>query len=469
MDDGPVPLLPHQEVSAAWLAQRRQAFLADQMRVGKTPAVIRACDLIQAERILVLCPSIARTNWGREFARFSPRERNVCVWLTSTPSSDWRTISIVSYDLAIRNSVNSKLASQTWDVVVLDEAHYLKEPTTQRTRAAYALAKGARCWRLSGTPAPNHYGEWYTHVKTAGLWTGSYEAFLDQFCHWYRDEYNQIRVTGSQRAEQLSRLLAPFTLRRLLEDVVSTLPPVEFIPVAVEARPVDINRWWPMVGLKIESWSYYEQKILEQCAAVDAMLKVAQAGDDFTHALGALQGPKSIDSRRYVGLSKTPAIAEMVAEELERGDYEKIVIFAWHKDVIHDLRERLAKFHPVSVFGGTPPLKRDRLAHEFRTKGRCRVFIGQILAAGVAIDLSVASEVLFAEMSWVPGDNAQAAMRVHHLKQTKPVRVRVCSTAETLDERVNHVLRRKTRDLTVLDLPATPPTVEGTQEASVWE
>lgn len=464
------PLLPHQEVSAQFLAERRHAFLADQMRVGKTPAAIRACDLVGAERILVLCPSIARTNWGREFARFSPRVQTACVWLTSTPSSDWRTISIVSYDLAIRNSVNSKLGSQRWDVVILDEAHYLKEPSTQRTREAYRLAKGARCWRLSGTPAPNHYGEWYTHAKTAGLWRGDYEAWLTTFCHWSRDAYKQIRVTGNKNAEYLRRLLAPFTLRRLLEDVVSTLPPIEFVPVAIEARPVDIYKWWPMVGLKIETWDYYEQRILEQCQAVDAMLKIAQAGDDFTNALGSLQGSKTTDSRRYVGLSKTPAIAEMIEEELTRGDYEKIVIFAWHKDVIHDLRERLAKFYPVSVFGGTPPLKRDRLAHTFRTKGHCRVFIGQILAAGVAIDLSVASEVAFAECSWVPGENAQAAMRVHHVKQTKPVRIRVFSAAGTLDERVNHVLRRKTRDLTVLDLPSAPQsTVEKDAEASIWE
>lgn len=465
----PEPLLPHQEVSARFLADRRQAFLADQMRVGKTPAAIRACDLIGAERILVVCPSIARTNWGREFARFSQRERSVCVWLTSTPSSDWRNTSIVSYDLAIRSSVSSKLGSQPWDVVILDEAHYLKEPSAQRTREAYRLAKGARCWRLSGTPTPNHYGEWYTHVKTAGLWRKDYEAWLNAFCNWHRDQYNQIRVTGNKNAEYLRRLLAPFTLRRMLEDVVSTLPPVQFVPVAVDARPVDVKRWWPTVGLNLESWDSCEQRIIAQCQAVEALLKVAQAGEDFTNALGALQGPKTLDSRRYVGLSKTPAIAEWLTEELERGDYQKIVIFAWHKDVIHDLRERLAKFHPVSVFGGTPALKRDRLAHAFRTKGPCRVFIGQILAAGVAIDLSVASEVVFAECSWVPGENAQAAMRVHHLKQTKPVRVRVFSAADTLDERVNNVLRRKTRDLTVLDLPSSPqPTVESTTEESVW-
>jgi len=255
-----------------------------------------------------------------------------------------------------------------------------------------------------------------------------------------------------------------------LEDVVSNLPPIEFVPVAVEARPVDVNRWWPLVGLKVDTWAYHEKKIIEECQAVEAVLKIAQAGDDFTNALGSLQGGKTRDSRRYVGLSKTPAIAEMITEELDRGDYDKIVLFAWHKDVIHDLRERLAKFHPVTVFGGTPALKRDRLAHAFRTKGPCRVFIGQILAAGVAIDLSVASEVAFAELSWVPGENAQASMRVHHLKQTKPVRVRVFSAADTLDERVNHVLRRKTRDLTVLDLPSTPQsTVAQKDEASIWE
>jgi SNF2 family DNA or RNA helicase len=85
-----------------------------------------------------------------------------------------------------------------------------------------------------------------------------------------------------------------------------------------------------------------------------------------------------------------------------------------------------------------------------------RVFIGQIQAAGVAIDLSMSHEVAFLEASWVPGENAQAAMRVHHLKQTHPVNIRFFSLADSVDERVQAILRRKTRDLTALfDEPAT--------------
>ncbi len=107
------------------------------------------------------------------------------------------------------------------------------------------------------------------------------------------------------------------------------------------------------------------------------------------------------------------------------------------------------------IYGGTPIITRDRCIQRFKEHGAVRVLIGNIQAAGVAIDLSVAHEVAFVEASWVPGENAQAAMRVHHVHQKEPVRVRFFSLADSVDERVQTILRRKTRDLTALfDTPA---------------
>ena len=455
--DNREPLLPHQEIGRDWLAARRQAFLADGMRVGKTRQAIAAAAKLNAERILVVCPSIVRTNWGREFAQHWPHAPTVCVWRTSTPSSDWRTISICSYDLAIRNSVRSKLGSQTWDVVILDEAHYLKNPDRQRTCAAYALAKGARCWRLSGTPAPNHYGELYTHLKTAGLWSGSYLDFLDRYCDWYEDKRGNIRVKGNKNHESLRAVLAPFVLRRKLEDVVSELPSMTLETVVVEPAPVDVSKWFPSVALKIDDWSYWQGKIDEENAAVASLLKVSGSGAAGVEALAALQGSRTTTSRRYVGLQKCAPVAEILTAELLANEYAKVVVFAWHKDVIRELYTLLQQFYPVTIFGGTHPIKRDAHVHQFNTKGKCRVFIGQIQAAGVGIDLSVAHEVVFLEQSWVPGDNAQAAMRVHHLKQTHPVRVRLFACADSVDEQVTSMLKRKTKDLTALfDAPTIP-------------
>ena len=170
---------------------------------------------------------------------------------------------------------------------------------------------------------------------------------------------------------------------------------------------------------------------------------------DLLRALGPMQD-RVQKSRRFVGLQKTPAICELVKSELESGAYDKIVLFAWHRDVIVDMQERLKDFKAVTLFGGTDPERRDKNIKKFQTDRKCRVFIGQIRAAGIAITLTQAHQVGFVESSWVPGDNAQAAMRVHRIGQTHPVTCRFFGLAGSTDEKVQQVIKRKTRDFTRL-------------------
>src|SRR4051812_8971031 len=94
------PLYPYQIEGAKWLAERKLALLADEMGVGKTAQVIRACDDIGAERILILCPAVARINWQREFARFSKKQRKFSILMGKKDSYDVSNSTISSYDLA---------------------------------------------------------------------------------------------------------------------------------------------------------------------------------------------------------------------------------------------------------------------------------------------------------------------------------------------------------------------------------
>ena len=451
------PLYPYQERGAAWLARTPHAFLADQMRVGKTPQAIRACDLVGATTILVLCPAIARSNWAREFETFSDRGRTCGVWLTAQSTVSTELV-ICSYDLATTPAGRSRLTAVHWDEVILDEAHYCKNAHAKRTKMAYGLTT-QYCWRLSGTPAPNHAGELYPHLHAAGLWPSSYRSFIEHFCQ-LRDTPYGVHIIGNRQIPQLKALIAPFFLRRLLVDVVKELPPIEFSQVDVDATEPDIRRWFPAVMIDVDTPERIHAQIAEELQAVEAVLALTGAAKMGAETLAALQSRKTSSSRRWVGLQKVPAIAEMIANELRGGAYKKIVLFAWHKDVITYLHDLLQAFHPVVIYGGTPPMKRDRHIRSFQKYGTCQVLIGNILAAGVAIDLSVAHEVAFVEASWVPGENAQAAMRVHHLHQTHPVRVRFFSLAGSIDARIQSILRRKTRDLThVFDesRPATQP------------
>jgi SWI/SNF-related matrix-associated actin-dependent regulator 1 of chromatin subfamily A len=461
-------LFPFQQEGARFLSTRTWALLADEMGLGKTAQAIVGCDTIGAERILVLCPAVARINWSREFKKFSTRSRHITVLLDgSTKIKPTDTCIICSYDLLLKNSIRSDLSQLQWEVVILDEMHYLKNRNAKRTRIVFQqlVSMATRgVWALSGTPAPNHAAELYPFLSAAGIWKDSYWAFVKRFCVTRETVYG-IQFIGVQRVEELRSLLAPIMLRRKKEDVLKDLPTILFTNVLVEAGKVDMNLWYP----EIARGTVPEAKIREQIAAeensVNAILNMTgQRSDAATEALSALQeqaleqkNGQVIMSRRYLGLSKVPPIAEIIKEELNAQAYEKIVLFAWHKDVIRLLTALLQEYHPLVLYGGTPVLERDKRIQSFQTKKKHRIFIGQVKAAGVAISLTAACEVAFVESSWTPADNAQAAMRVHRIGQTKPVRVRFFGVADSTDEVIQRVLRRKTRDMVQVFDPVNNP------------
>jgi SWI/SNF-related matrix-associated actin-dependent regulator 1 of chromatin subfamily A len=146
--------------------------------------------------------------------------------------------------------------------------------------------------------------------------------------------------------------------------------------------------------------------------------------------------------RRLYGLAKVPLIARQVEDELEQGQ-DKVVIFAWHREVITQLAQRLAKYNPVVVMGGTSPSARVEAVDRFQNARNVRVFIGNILSAGTSITLTAANRLIFAEYSWVPADNEQATLRILRIGQGRPCRVSYASLAGSLDEAITSVYQRK--------------------------
>src|SRR4051812_37317031 len=198
-----IDLFPFQDTGAAWLASMKIAILADEMRLGKSAQAIRACDLIFADRVLVICPATAKENWAREFETFSITGINP---------------EILSYDGLVRASYASIFASP-WDVLICDESHYLKEPKSKRTQAVFGSAGVARIskrvWLLSGTPAPNHAAELWVILHVAGRTALAYESFIDQYCVSYiLNNRRQITGTNVGQMSQVRAMLRPILLRR---------------------------------------------------------------------------------------------------------------------------------------------------------------------------------------------------------------------------------------------------------------
>lgn len=450
-------LLPYQETGHKWLMKKRWALLADDMGLGKSCQTIAAADGLSAQRILVICPAVARVNWRRQFALWSvfweERDFKVCYTLTDSPSERC----IVSYEYVSANYL--LLRQWEWDLVVVDEVQFAKSTGAERAKAVFGkkgvIRNTKRLWALSGTPSPNNNSELWILLYTFGVTDLPYEDFVRRYCISYNANGRRfIKGNNREMDAEVRGLLSKIMLRRKKEEVMKDLPPIFYEDVVVEAGEVD---------LEIET-SFQEYYPAERRAELETILEndrrlvteTVQRLSFTKSGLKVLEGIAASVStlRRYTGLQKVKGAVELIDGELEAGDYEKIVIFAIHRDVIEGMRQRLSKWKPVTLYGGTSAQHRQRNIDKFVNNPKCRVFIGNIQAAGTAITLTVAHQVLFVEQSWVPGENAQAAMRCHRLGQTETVFVRFLGLADSIDQAIASVLKRKTKDLTaVLDTP----------------
>lgn len=429
---------PFQIKGAEWLSEKRYALLADEMGLGKSAQAILAADNLLASRVLILCPAVARINWSREFRKFSTFNRPFQIILKGDDRPKTDHSIITSYELAVRFFERGDWQGHRFDVIVMDEAHFLKSANAKRTKAILGkhglVHQGDRVWALTGTPMPNHPGELWVLLKVFGVTKLTYYQFVTEYCQmpygWREGDPLQVIGARKEKQAQLKELLSKVMLRRLASDELD-LPPMMLTDTVVEP-----GKW---------ELSAEEKKMLEADferiganGGVDGPIDDAFL-DAFANSVATL--------RRYNGCRKIEPVAKLVEEELEAGEYSKVVLFAIHRTVVAELAARLRRFLPVTVTGATTPQARQKAVDEFQSNPSCRVFIGNIRAAGTAITLTAADQVVMVEQEWVPGDNMQAIKRCHRISQTRPVMVRCVGIADSIDEKISAILRRKTQDI----------------------
>ena len=432
---------PFQLTAARWMVSKTFCLLGDEMRVGKTPAAIRACDMLCLEKILVISPANLRINWMREFQRFSPMDRVTQVVMPGEiPRISGVGVTIVSYEGAVKHK--EILQSVGFEALICDEVHFLKSRTSRRAKTVYGYSKRSagiastckRFWGLSGSLAPNNASELWVHLRAAGLAPENYWDFVFHFCSGFESNWG-FQISGNKNTEELKARLAPFVLRRTLAEVMPQLPPVMFETITVPRSDIALApEFIPL---------------LPQMAQVDQELQTALSSTTPDQRISMIEKTASSVTtlRRFILMSKLPAIAEQLEEDLSTGRVSKIVIFCVFKIGVEWMSERLKKFGVVTLYGETPAKKRQENIDAFRENPNIRVFVGNLVAAGVGIDLAHCSECVLLECSFVPGDNSQAVKRLQGINQKNPVRVRVFSLFNSVDEYISEILIRKTREL----------------------
>jgi SNF2 family DNA or RNA helicase len=423
--------------------------LADDPGLGKTLQAVLVAQGLNARRILVVAPAIGRVSWPIEVRKFWPgmlTHTRVPPY-NGTPG-DWIVnddlLLILSYDVFSQPAAMRRwakpLRERRWDLLVLDEAHYLKN-LSNRTVAIYGgrsghlgiQAQADRVLLLTGSPTPNHAGELFPHYRTFWPDLLTHEGkplgeadFQERYTRYTDGPWGRA-VHGSQGQEVLRKAFAPVILRRRRKDVLPELPPLQ-----VEDVPLGFS---PPNGMSNIYLSHRDTVERLMAVPVDALPDVLRADEIHLATL-----------RRLLGDMKVTLAAEWARERLECG-VDKILLFAWHIDVIDRLKYQLVDFGPVTITGQTGTEERERNVGLFQNDAQTRVFIGQVKAAGSAITLTAAAQVGIVEPSWVPGENDQVIARAWRLGQARPVLASFLYLPGSLDQRIMRAFRRKAAEL----------------------
>lgn len=429
-----------QKASVDYALGRRNTLVGDQPGLGKTPIAICFANEIAAQRVLVLCPANIRLQWAARVREWSTMHwPNVIypILKGSTgvhPQANW---TIVSYDLARTPAIGKALAAGMYDLLILDEGHYLKTIDSKRTRAVFGGGLGqdfaaleSRCgaiMALTGTPLPNRPREAYTLAR--GLcWDAIDFASEDKFKERFNPSMTKEiidKVTGKTKFvidersgrhfELQNRLRSNFMVRHLKRDVMPQLKMPDFDIIHMEETgPVK-------AALKAESLLDLDPEELED----------PEATNNFE-----LKGHIAV-VRRQMGIALAPQIASYVDMLIDGGE-EKLVIFAWHIEVLNILQNALQRHGVIRIDGSTGAAKKQRLVDEFISDPSKDIMLGNMQSIGTGTDglQQVAWHALVAEASWVPGDNEQAIDRLDRGGQNNTVQADFFVAPGSISEKV---------------------------------
>lgn len=277
---------------------------------------------------------------------------------------------------------------------------------------------------------------------TFGVTRLSYEDWVKKFCNhrtvWYGAKpRTQIFGTLGCNVPLLRSILSKVMLRRRKEDVLKDLPPLIYSEYTLEDIALPIT------------FEYDKQKYRKEKHALEEALSYTTNDHDASKVMEAFAN--SVPTlRRVDGMKRAIQVAEIVAQELEDRAYQKKILFAWHREVIEILKERLNKYKPVVINGGVSNKVRQDAIDSFQNDPGTQIFIGQLISAGTAITLTAAHHVDLVEEDYTPGVNAQAIMRAHRRGQKFPVCVRFYALADTIGAKITRIHRRKAQELTAI-------------------
>jgi len=438
-------LMPHQgRVVAAAAAGHRTFLLADEPGLGKTAQALLAAEAANAYPLLVVVPNVVKTNWAREAARWVPHRPATVVQGDGDAVDGFADIVVLNYEVLDRHV--GWLGDFGFRGMVVDEAHFIKNKASQRSQNVLALSGRIRSrtdrpllMALTGTPLINDIEDFRAIWQFLG-WIDDSKP-LDELMDALEDTGLTPADRGFYAAARQCVIDLGIVRRRKLE-VAADIPArrIADLPVELDERAARSIRAAER-DLADRMVARYQTALANRSAdarveGIDHDLVRWVARSELKEAAAAQSGENVFTMMRRIGQAKADLAADYAAQLARSAG--KVVFFAKHVDVMNAAEETFARqgVRFSSIRGGQTPTVRQANVEAFVNDPGVAVAVCSLTAAGVGLNLQVASNIVLAEMSWTDAEQSQAIDRSHRIGQAEPVTAWRIIAAQTIDARI---------------------------------
>ena len=413
------PPLSHQKEAIEKLVGNDKFILADDMGLGKTTSTVIASLESDAKKVLIICPASLKINWMREIENYTDRSISII------EGKKWNDADyvILNYDILknfhdIKDRKNSIILNNQFDMVIMDEAHYIQNKKAQRTKIANDIVKKiGKVWLLTGTPMTSRPMNYFNLLDLVDSPVAdNWMAYAIRYCEGYQFNVGNKKiwnVNGASNLEELRDRTKPQVLRRLKEDVLD-LPEKILTPVYLRLKSKEYEK---LMG---EYYEWYESS--EESSSL------------------TIQFSKLMKVRQIIAESKISNTIEIAENIIEQG--KKVIIFTNFTDTLNQINDHFGK-KSVKLDGKMSKTQRQFSVDEFQNNEKIKVFVGNLKAAGVGITLTSAEAVIMNDLSFVPSDHSQAEDRSYRYGQKSNVSVFYPIFENTIEGIIYDILSKK--------------------------
>jgi SWI/SNF-related matrix-associated actin-dependent regulator 1 of chromatin subfamily A len=411
----------HQKEAIIKLLENNKFILADDMGLGKTSAAIVASIEAKPNKTLVICPASLKQNWKREIENYTDKPIYICEGKKYEDSANYV---IINYDImknfhSLKSKEETIIQKSKFDLVIIDESHYIKSPQASRTKLINDICKDInKIWLLTGTPLTSRPIDYFNLLSLVDSPVSrNWMAYVRRYCAGYQFTVGMNKVwnvNGASNLDELRERTSPLLLRRLKENVLD-LPEKIITPVYLTLKSKE-----------------YENVMGEYFDWVKNNPKESKSL--------SVQFTKLMKVRQIIADEKVKNTIELIQNTLEQE--RKVIVFSNFTGSLNKIYEHFKK-NAVKLDGSSTTKQRQDSVDKFQNEDKIKVFVGNIKAAGVGITLTSGDVVIFNDLSFVPADHSQAEDRAYRIGQKNSVSVLYPIFENTIEGIIYDMLDRK--------------------------